>query len=295
MAIATVVVLLALAAIFYFLFREPAKRKFREFKFKRIPKKWRSFLARRVAFYKDLEPAEKKRFQKRVKDFLEHVKITGVDTDVKLEDKLLVAASGIIPTFGFKTWDQYPRLREVLLYPDSFRMGDFEHRSDVGAAAGASRMAGGMVGGGYMSGKLMLSKRALRRGFSSNGPDHTGIHEFVHLLDMADGTTDGVPEYLLENTYLIPWMEMMREEMQAIQKGRSDIDDYALTNRAEFLAVAAEYFFKQPDKFAEKHPKLFALMEEMFEQDMDDDGGIGTIRGQEVLEKVVEHYTDGET
>ncbi len=45
-----------------------------------------------------------------------------------------------------------------------------------------------------------------------------------------------------------------------IQKGKSDINPYAAKNEAEFLAVASEYFFKQPELMQHKHPQLFDLL-----------------------------------
>ena len=274
LTIAIIVALVLFGLFLYFLFRKP-----KEAELKPFPRRWRVILNQKVRFFRELDVEQQTRFKRRVQRFLREVKITGVDTKVSTQDKLLVAASGIIPTFGFKNWNHYPRLVEVLLYKDSFRRGDF-------ATEGEGRDVGGMVGGGYMSGKLLLSKRALRHGFRSFGPDNTGIHEFVHLLDRADGDTDGIPEYFLDNSYLIPWVEMMRSEMEAIERGQSDIDEYATTNRAEFLAVVAEYFFNQPDKFAEEHPKLFALCEHIFEQDLDEDGGIGSVHGEDLLSEL---------
>lgn len=271
LTIAIIVALLIFSAFLYFLFRPKKEEPLTPF-----PRDWRLFLNQQVRFFRELSGVDQKRFQRRIQRFLNEVKVTGVDTDVTTEDRLLVASSGIIPTFGFRSWNHYPRLVEVLLYKDSFRRGDF-------ATEGEGRNIGGMVGGGFMSGKLLLSKKSLHHGFRSYGPDNTGIHEFVHLLDRADGDTDGIPEYFLDNSYLIPWIEMMRTEMVAIERGKSDIDEYALTNQAEFLSVVAEYFFNQPDKFAEEHPKLFSLCEHIFEQDLDQDGGIGTIDGEDLL------------
>lgn len=264
------IVVVVAVAILYFLFRDEPLGPLPEFR-----RAWRRILRKEVTYYKMLNREEKKRFQERMRYFFQRVTITGIDTEVSERDRVLVAASGIIPTFGFDDWNQYPKLREVLLYPRSFDKQTF--KSD----GGDPRIAG-MVGGGYMNGKLLLSQQALRNGFAHAGRDNTGIHEFAHLLDMADGSTDGVPDYFLEQPYMIPWVEMMRSEMEAIERGNSDIDAYATTNKAEFFAVASEYFFNRPAAFAEKHPKLFALMERMFHQDLDHDGGIGTVHGEKI-------------
>lgn len=269
--IAAISLLALLGLIWYQLFKPKAAAPLPYFQ-----PSWRSYLEKYVNYYQALGEAEQERFEERMRRFLAEVNITGLETEVAELDRVLIAASGIIPTFGFPNWNHYPRLHEVLLYKDHFRFGDF-------ATEGNDRRIAGMVGGGFMSGKLLLSRPALHQGFLQAGRGNTGIHEFVHLLDKADGDTNGVPTYFLENDYLIPWVEMMRQEMEAIERGQSDIDDYATTNKAEFFAVAAEYFFNRPAAFADKHPRLFSLLERIFDQDLDDDGGIGTVGGQELV------------
>lgn len=250
------IVLAVLGIILYLIFRPrplPPKPDFKPL--------WREILLKNVAYYQALVAEDREKFEARMQLLLQRVKITGIETAVEEIDKVFVAASGVIPTFGFPQWNQYPKLEEVLLYKTHFRQGDF-------ATEGEDRRVAGMVGGGYMNGKLLLSKPSLRQGFLQAGRGNTGIHEFVHLLDKADGDTDGIPAYFMENAFVVPWLEMMRSEMEAIERGDSDIDDYATTNKAEFFAVAAEYFFNRPEAFADNHPRLFALMEQVFQQDL---------------------------
>lgn len=261
--LASVVVVMVFGLILYLIFRP-----------KRLPplpafrQEWRVILEKHVSYYVALSPAEQKRFEERVRLFLQRVTITGIETEIEELDRILVAASGIIPTFGFPQWNQYPKLTEVLVYRTYFRQGDF-------STEGADRRVAGMVGGGFLNGKLLLSKPALRQGFLNAGRGNTGIHEFVHLMDKADGDTDGIPRYFLDHAYVVPWVEMIRQQMAEIERGESDIDDYALTNKAEFFAVAAEYFFNRPAAFAENHPEIFGLMEQVFLQDLDDNGQLG--------------------
>jgi Mlc titration factor MtfA (ptsG expression regulator) len=269
--LSALIVLVVLGIILYFIFRPrplPPVPKFKQ--------QWRSILLKNVAYYRALEPAERQRFEGRMQLLLQQVKITGIETEVNEMDRVFVAASGVIPTFGFPQWNQYPKLNEVLLYKTHFRQGDF-------ATEGTDRRVAGMVGGGFMNGKLLLSKPSLRKGFLKPGRGNTGIHEFVHLLDKADGNTNGIPVYFMENSYVVPWLEMVRSEMEAIERGESDIDDYATTNKAEFFAVIAEYFFNRPEAFAGHHPRLFALLEQVFQQDMDGDGAVGSIDGEVVI------------
>jgi Mlc titration factor MtfA (ptsG expression regulator) len=220
---------------------------------------WRAILEDKVSFYGQLSQRDRERFEDRAMRFLSHVRITGVSTEISEEDKLLVAASAVIPIFGFPEW-RYRGLREVLLYPSAFN----EHY----AVTGAGRDRLGQVGSGAMGGKMILSRPALKQGFSNEtSKTHVGIHEFVHLLDKADGLVDGLPEALLERQYALPWMKLMQEKIKGINTGRSDIDRYGGTEEAEFFPVASEYFFKRPKLLKRKHPRLYAKLERIFRQD----------------------------
>jgi Mlc titration factor MtfA (ptsG expression regulator) len=130
-----------------------------------------------------------------------------------------------------------------------------------------------MVGTGYMNGQMILSRAALIKGFSlAAGRENTAIHEFVHLLDKSDGATDGVPANLLAHEYVLPWLKMIHQEIHEIETGRSDINPYAITNEAEFFAVAAEYFFQKPDELKHKHPELYGMLSAIFMQDRAGEG-----------------------
>jgi Mlc titration factor MtfA (ptsG expression regulator) len=58
----------------------------------------------------------------------------------------------------------------------------------------------------------------------------------------------------------------MNDNIEAIKEGRSDINTYGATNKAEFFAVASEYFFKRPDLFRENHRDLYDVMTRIFHQ-----------------------------
>lgn len=220
---------------------------------------WQKILESKVDFYQKLRVEQKKSFLLLVEEFLSDVMIEGVGTSITDIDKVLIASSAIIPVFGFPEW-KYKNLTNIILYPDTF---DENFQFD-----GKSRNITGMVGTGYLNGQMLLSREALTKGFSeSAGKNNTAIHEFVHLLDKSDGATDGVPENLLAHDYALPWLKMMHQEMHRIRAGRSDIDAYALTNEAEFLAVASEYFFEKPEKFRRMHPKLYEMLSMIFNQD----------------------------
>ncbi len=215
-------------------------------------------LEQNVLFYRKLDEAGKQQFEDDVNFFLSHTRINGVDTTVEELDRLLIASAAVIPIFHFKKW-RYYNLREVLLYSDSINH-DFESKGN------ADRNILGMVGSGVYNNMMFLSKASLHEGFSNKTDKHnTAIHEFVHLIDKADGDTDGIPDLLLDKKYVLPWINLIHENMQEIAQGKSDIDSYAFTNKAEFFAVVSEYFFERPELLEEKHPELYRMLAEMFE------------------------------
>lgn len=218
----------------------------------------RSILRQYVDFYKELDEVKQAEFERRMHRFLSTTRITGINTPVERLDELLVAASAIIPIFGFPNWE-YINLNEVLLYPGPFNER-FEQEGD-------DRITSGLVGDGPYQNLMVLSKQSLRHGFiDKTGKHNTAIHEFVHLIDKTDGAVDGIPETLLSKQYVLPWLSLVRQKIGEIMTDSSDINPYGATSNAEFFAVASEYFFERPDLLQEKHPELYDLLSQVFRQ-----------------------------
>ena len=225
---------------------------------------YRKILADKIKFYQALNETNKILFEERMQHFLSHVRITGVNTIVEDEDRVYVAASAIIPIFGFTGWE-YNNLNEVLLYPDTFNQDFNMHKAE-------EKTVLGMVGDGPMQHMMVLSQPSLRQGFNNKSDkNNTGIHEFVHLLDKTDGAVDGIPENLLDKRHLLPWIQRMHQSIKEIIADRSDINPYGATDQAEFFAVVSEYFFERPDLLASKHPQLYELLQGIFHQNLVDD------------------------
>ncbi|MFZ1451976.1 MAG: M90 family metallopeptidase [Ferruginibacter sp.] len=221
-----------------------------------VPPLLKNILQEKIPFYQQLNEEKKNEFETRTTHFLTQVKITGVKTVVEDVDKVLIAASAIIPIFNFSGWE-YPNLNEVLLYPDSFDH-EFEQQ-------GEGRNILGMVGSGALNQVMILSQFELRQAFiNETGKNNTAIHEFVHLVDKTDGEIDGIPESLLNRQYIKPWLQLMQEKIKEIIDDQSDINPYGATNEAEFFAVVSEYFFERPDLLKEKHPELYELLLKIF-------------------------------
>ena len=248
-----IILVLAIAGlIFSFIFRTKKKKRV----LSPISGDYKTILEEQVPFYQQLDENGKQEFENRVQHFLATTRITGIKTNVEDIDRVLIAASAVIPIFNFPGWE-YVNLHEVLLYPDSF---DHEFQQE-----GSHRSIIGMVGSGAMNHVMILSQHELRQAFMNRtGKTNTAIHEFVHLVDKTDGTIDGIPEFILERKYILPWLELMRKEIELILKERSDINPYGAVNEAEFFAVVSEYFFERPKLLKEKHPELYELLVKIF-------------------------------
>jgi len=221
-----------------------------------LPDNFRELLTDYVKFYRLLDEERKKKFEKRIEQFLSAVKITGVNAVVEDLDLLLIASGAIIPVFEISDW-QYINLHEVLLYPGAFNE-DFDQ-------GGSDRPIAGMVGSGAMQHVMIITKWQLRQGFiNGNSVHNTAIHEFVHLIDKMDGTLDGIPEIILERKYTERWKNLMDTTISQMKTYGSDIDPYGSVSPVEFYAVISEYYFEQPDLLKANHPDLYEMLVKIY-------------------------------
>ena len=127
------VVILLFAIHFY--------RKEKRHSVKPFPEHWHKLLMENVLYYKNLSKGRQLVFQQKMMQFLSEVYIDGVQFELEELDKILIAASAVIPVFGFKEW-HYTNLSGILLYPDYFNE-DMQFSSKDN-----SRNIGGIVGNG---------------------------------------------------------------------------------------------------------------------------------------------------
>lgn len=212
---------------------------------------------KRVAIYRALDEPARTRFRKLGAIFLDETPIIGVACEIDDTVRALVVASAVIPIFAFPTWE-YAGLRKVLVRPEAFDAG-------FGAQAGAGPDALGMVGvSGCFHGVMILSRPDLIDGFAQADRANVGIR-FAHLVDAGDGAIDGIPA-TMPRACVAPWAALVRSELER-HRSRAGLSSYALTNEAEYFAVASEAFFERPDDLRQRMPELYDLLERAFRQD----------------------------
>jgi Mlc titration factor MtfA (ptsG expression regulator) len=217
-----------------------------------------AILNSRVAFYRALNDAEKHRFRQLVQVFLEEVRITGVRMEIDETTRILVAASAVIPIFGFHDWD-YHRLSEVLVYPTTF---DQDYKID----GESNRNILGLTGRGQLRGLLILSQPALLAGFANDSDEqNVGLHEFAHVVEQEEVQHGLPPEVPVD--VIREWSAFVVRELKHPEINKAHINPYGYTNEHELLAVLTEYFFKSPENLRKRDRALYDLMRKLFHQD----------------------------
>lgn len=206
-----------------------------------------------VFYYNQLKDERKKLFAEEVAFFLDSIPIYFQKTEPSRLVELLVASSAVIVTFGH-----------------SFRYK--KSLTSVKIIKGiVTKTHGGFTTGEVRSNNsfktMFLSEEALIQGFKNTVDKHNvGIHEFVHVLDIADGYMDGIPSLFMPDELVRQWKKLSENEMAKIQIDKSTIRDYGASNEQEFLSVCSEYFFERPQKLAEEHPEIYKLLSRTFQQ-----------------------------
>jgi len=210
---------LGLCPVLYWLVRRRCLRRLGIMR-QAIPASWEEILQAHSAFFRALPDHEKERFRQLVKVFLDEVRITGIRTKFDDTVRVLVAASAVIPIFGFQDWE-YHRLGEVLIYPDSFG----EKYQTTGST---DENILGMVGLKHLSGVMILSRPSLLAGFDNpSSKDNVGIHEFTHLVEQEEaehGLPPEVPWQAVKH-----WVQYVARELSHPARNHSYINSYAYT------------------------------------------------------------------
>lgn len=129
-----------------------------------------------------------------------------------------------------------------------------------------------LAGEAMDGGPVMLVWPDVRRaGQSAAQGYNVVIHEFAHVLDMADGLADGVP-LLPADIDRDTWCTTLDREYEAFaarveHEEDTALDPYGASAVEEFFAVASESFFVDPLRMRAEHAALYALFTRFYGQD----------------------------
>ena len=198
---------------------------------------------------------------------------------LKLTDAVVVsiAAQAVLPVLrlGLAAYDGFVG---IVVHPDQVLARREVADEDGIVHAYDEPLAGEAMDGG----PVMLSWRDVRAagvvpgaGGESGGAYNVVIHEFAHVLDMADGVADGVP-LLPPDLPRAEWLNSLQSEFEAfVQRVEADepttLDPYGANGEEEFFAVASEAFFVNAEPMKKEHPVLYGMLSRFYRQDPAED------------------------
>jgi MtfA peptidase len=171
--------------------------------------------------------------------------------EVTEEMRLVISAQAclLLLESGF---EDFGRLRSVLIYPDAYRAHD-------------ERGASVRLGESWQTGSVVLAWESVVQGArNTEDGQNVVLHEFAHQLDQADGAADGLPRLKARGDYA-EWAKAFNEAYdllcERVNRGQKTVmDPYGATNPAEFFAVATETFFEKPEQLKEDHGEVYRAL-----------------------------------
>jgi Mlc titration factor MtfA (ptsG expression regulator) len=188
---------------------------------------------------------------------------------LKLTDAMVVAiaAQAVLPVLRLGL-SRYDGFLGIVVHP-----GQVVARREVADDDGIVHAYDEVLSGEAMEGgPVMLSWQDVRgAGRSAAIGYNVVIHEFAHVLDMADGAPDGVP-LLPAEISAAAWRRLLQQEFETfVQRVERDeatvLDPYGAQAEEEFFAVASEAFFVHPQAMRAEHPELYGMFARFYRQD----------------------------
>jgi len=198
--------------------------------------------------------------------FLHQKSFQGANGQRVTEDMtLLIALQACLPILNLGiAW--YRNWATVIIYPAGFA----PERTIVDEYGLAHHVKQPLSGEAWQRGPVVLSWEATEHAGERDG-SNVVVHEFVHKLDMLNGNANGFPP-LHAGMDPIGWTRVFTAAFDDFQQKSShgiaaEINSYAATSPAEFIAVLSEVFFEMPEIVQHHYPEVYEKLKAFFMQD----------------------------
>ncbi|MDD5571374.1 MAG: zinc-dependent peptidase [Bacteroidales bacterium] len=212
---------------------------------------YRSIITPRIPYFNALSEDGKKKFIKRVFYFMKDKKFEGREgVIINDEMKILISASAVQLTFGFKNYLLY-YFNKIIIYPEEYF---FRNELYKGATT---------------KGTVMLSWKNFIEGYA-DGSDkiNLGLHELAHALELDIFFGNNY------NVFFASYYDEFRtkaedeiEKTESTDIANSFLRNYSYTNVHEFFAASVEAFFENPHEFQKAMPRLYLNLCVLMNQD----------------------------
>jgi len=237
---------------------------------KPFPEGWTTILAENVAAYRLLDTDEQERLRQLVQVFIAEKNWEGCG-GLELDDEIRVtiAGSACLMLLG-RDHDLFKEVESLLVYPSAVLHK--EQRSVMDPGLKPTRGDQAVLGLAVHGGAVVLAWDSVLHGARDPRDGHNVvIHELAHKIDFLDGDADGTPDmgFAERRTWAAAFAPAFQAHKDRAERGkRSFLSDYAVTNEAEYFAVASEAFFEKPRDLARELPDVYACLRDYYRLDL---------------------------
>lgn len=224
---------------------------------RKLTSKQLQILKTEFSFYNKLNKKDKSDFEHRLATFLKHHQFEG-KSGFEINDrvKILIAATGIMLTFGYRSY-KIPSVQRFLIYPEPFfsNMNKNYHKGEFNPAYKA----------------IVLSWKDFLHGYDiSNDNFNLGIHEYVHAMhfEYLRNRHGSLSSAIFVNAYneLRAFLDANDGYKHRLVASKY-LRDYAYTNQFEFVSVLIESFMETPEEFNNQFPEMYSYVKQMLNFD----------------------------
>ena len=228
-----------------------------------FPVAWRRILRQRVPAVALLPADLQLQLKRHIHVFVAEKAFIGCQGQpVTDEVRITIAAQACLLLLGHPRPDYYPRLRQILVYPDAFLVR--QERPVGDGLVQVQRRA--LSGESWAQGQVILAWAEVLAG-AANPIDGRNVvlHEFAHQIDQDTGVADGRP-WRPNPTLRRRWGAVMDAAFERLQREPSTaIDAYGASDPAEFFAVVTEAFFERPQALAAEAPDVYRELANLYQ------------------------------
>ncbi len=218
---------------------------------KELAKPEKKFLAEEVPFYNKLSNRKKRSFEHRVASFvLDYDFHSRGEIPITREMKLLIAASAITLTFGFRDFT-FSVLDLILIYPKTY------------TSKSTKRIHKGEFNPHLKT--LVFSWEDFVKGNKVTDDNiNLGIHEFTHVIHINSHKEKDINSKIFKSEFNA--LKKMIQNDASIKNKLTTSDyfrKYAFENHYEFMAVLIENFIETPEEFKSEFPQIYKRIKKM--------------------------------
>lgn len=237
-----------------------------------FPDAWDDVLEENVAAYELLDEDEQKRLRDLVQVFIAEKHWEGCG-GLELDDEIrvTVAGAGCLLLLG-RDHDLFSEVESILVYPSAVMLPD-QARSHFDGSARVVDEDKPVLGLAVKGGAVVLAWDSALRGARDPRDGHNVvIHELAHKIDFIDGSADGTPMFETSRerrAWASAFAPAYLAHKERAERGKkSFLDDYAITNEAEYFAVATEAFFEKPRALKRTLPEVYDQLASFYNVDL---------------------------